>query len=148
MRTVPLTARAAPPAGRPGRLLTVRALAMFLLCNAALPILGLARILALLTRRRPRAATWPEPAARGQARRTFAAVQRATMLYYRQRRDCLPKAVTTFHLLRCQGLPADLCFGVRKYPFGAHSWVEAHGERLDDDPPRIDGYTVIHRIAG
>ena len=81
------------------------------------------------------------------AQATFQAVQRATMLYYRRRKDCLPKALTTFHLLRRQGVSATLCFGVKKFPFEAHSWVESHGEILDDFPPRVSHYQVIHRIA-
>jgi Transglutaminase-like superfamily len=69
------------------------------------------------------------------------------MFYYRRQKDCLPKALTTFHLLRRQGIPADLCFGVKKFPFSAHTWVEAFGESLDDDPLRLQHYTVIHRVA-
>ena len=131
----------------PGRLLTVRALAVFVLLDLAFRFVGLNRLLELLRRRRARPVSWPAAAGGDQARRTFAAVQRATMLYYRRRRDCLPKAMTTFHLLRSQGLAAELCFGVKSYPFRAHSWVEAYGQLLDDDPPRIAGYTLIHRLS-
>jgi hypothetical protein len=69
------------------------------------------------------------------------------MFYYRRRKDCLPKALTTFYLLRRQGIPAEICFGVRKFPFAAHTWVEALGEHLDDDPSRLRHFTVIHRAA-
>jgi hypothetical protein len=41
----------------------------------------------------------------------------------------------------------QLCFGVRKYPFTAHSWVETHGDPLDDDPGRRAGYTASHRVT-
>ncbi len=120
---------------------------LFVILDVALPVLGIPRILERLKRRRAREASWPAAAGRNQAERTFAAVQKATMLYYRRRRDCLPKAVTTFHLLRRQGLVAELCFGVKKFPFAAHSWVEAYGLRLDDEPSRIEELTVIHRIS-
>lgn len=136
----------APPAGRPGRLLTLRALLAFVALDTALRLADVGRILAVLGRQRARAAAWPAPAGREQAERTYAAVQRATMLYYRRRRDCLPKAVTAFYLLRRQGLAAELCFGVKKFPFAAHSWVEAYGVQLDDDPSRLEALTVIHRI--
>ena len=51
-----------------------------------------------------------------------------------------------FHLLRRQRVPAQLCFGVKKFPFAAHSWVEAYDEVLDDDPQSVRHYTVIERI--
>jgi hypothetical protein len=86
------------------------------------------------------------PTARERSEDTWAAVQAATRWYYRRQQDCLPKAVTTFELLRRQGLPARLCFGVRKFPFAAHSWVEASGLVLDDDPPRVAFYQVIHDL--
>jgi hypothetical protein len=140
----------APRKARPGRLLTLRALAVFVVLDAAFRLSGVGRILGALGRGRARGASqvsWPPEEGREQAERTFAAVQRATAFYYRRRRDCLPKAVTAFQLLRRQGLAAELCFGVKKFPFAAHSWVEAYGVRLDDDPSRIDALTVIHRIS-
>jgi hypothetical protein len=127
--------------------LTVRAFATFVLLDVAFRLLGLDRTLALMLRRGARPARRSPAENRRQAARTFAAVQNATLLYYRRRKDCLPKALTTAHLLRRQGIPADLCFGVQKFPFMAHSWVEALGEQLDDDPSRLRFYTLIHRIA-
>lgn len=128
--------------------LTLAALSTFVLLDLALRLLGIDRVLRLALRRRRLPAAWSPAEGQQQARRTFAAVARATMLYYRRRQDCLPKALATFTLLRRQGIPSDLCFGVKKFPFSAHTWVEACGERLDDDPPRLRHYVVIHRIAG
>ena len=128
--------------------LTVAALATFVLLDLGFRWLGFDRVLQLVLRRRRPAAAWPVAEGRAQVRRTFEAVQRATMLYYRRRRDCLPTALATFTLLRRQGIPAELCFGVKKFPFAAHTWVEAWGEWLDDDPGRLRHYVVIHRIAG
>ena len=60
------------------------------------------------------------------------AVRIATAFYYRPRKDCLPKALTIYYLLRKQGVPVKFCLGVKKYPFSAHSWVEYQGEIIDD----------------
>src|SRR6202035_6179282 len=115
--------------------------------GAAIRLFDVGRVVEMLGARRARAADWSPSAGRDQAERTYSAVQTATMFYYRRRRDCLPKAVTAFHLMRRQGLAAELCIGVKKFPFAAHSWVEAYGLQLDDDPPRLDALTVIHRIS-
>ncbi len=128
--------------------LILRALLTFVVLDLAFHILGFDRLLELILRRRARASLRLAEAGRQEAQNTFAAVQDATMLYYRRREDCLPKALTTFHLLRRQGIPAELCFAVKKYPFTAHAWVEAYGEPLDDEPSRLKRYTVIHRVAG
>jgi len=111
-------------------------------------VLGFDRVFRFLLRRRARPDVLPQPEGTRRARLTFRAVQNATMLYYRGRDDCLPKALTTFYLLRRQGIPVEICFAVKKFPFAAHSWVEAYGEPLDDTPSRLRQYTVIHRVGG
>lgn len=136
-----------PPAPRPAYVLTVRALAAFVLLDVGFWSLGFDRILRLVLHRPARPARRRDAEDRQQAQRTFRAVQHATMLYYRRGEDCLPKALATFHLLRRQGIPAELCFAVKKFPFAAHSWVEAYGEALDDRPARLRQYTVIHRVS-
>lgn len=76
----------------------------------------------------------------------FEAVQSATRLYVRWRRDCLPKALTTFKLLQQAGAPAVMCMGVRHFPFEAHAWVECSGVVLDDRPSRIQSYKILRRL--
>jgi hypothetical protein len=128
--------------------LTLRALFLFMVLNLSFRLLGFNRVFRLLLRRSAPGTDRTPLESRRRGQRVFQAVQTATMFYYRRQRDCLPKALTTFHLLRRQGIPAELCFGVKKFPFTAHTWVEVFGERLDDDPPRLQLYTVIHRVAG
>ena len=60
------------------------------------------------------------------------AVRIATRYYYRRGPDCLPRALVIFMLLRCRGVPATLRIGVKRFPFGAHAWVECLGEVLDE----------------
>jgi len=127
--------------------LTLRALSTFLVLDVGFRLLGFDKVYRFIVRRRPGSALWAPEEGRLRAQRTFEAVQGATMFYYRRRKDCLPKALTTFHLLRRQGIPADLCFGVRKFPFAAHTWVESFGEPLDDNPARVRQFTIIHRAA-
>ena len=69
---------------------------------------------------------------RTTVRRTLGAVRRATRYYYRPRLDCLPRALAIFVLLRSRGVSATLHIGVKRYPFGAHAWVECLGGVLDD----------------
>jgi len=126
--------------------LAFRAFATFLLLDISFRLLGFERVYRLLQCRYHRPAQWTADQVRQQAETTFRAVQNATVFYYRRRKDCLPKALTTFHLLRRQGIPAELCFGVKKFPFAAHAWVESCGVILDDDPPRLGHYTVIQRV--
>lgn len=125
---------------------TARAFFTFLILDLGFRWLGFQRMTELLMRREPGRKSWPEADGEARARATFRGVQKATMFYYRRRKDCLPKALTTFHLLRRQGIPSSLCYGVKKFPFEAHAWVEAYGTVLDDRPSRIPGYTVIHRV--
>ncbi len=127
---------------------TFRAFFTFLLLDVAFRIMGFGPVYRFILRKSRRSVNWAQEEERAQALRTFQAVQSATMFYYRRRKDCLPKALTTFHLLRRQGIPAEICFGVHKFPFTAHSWVEACGELLDDNPARLKGFSVIHRMAG
>ena len=65
--------------------------------------------------------------------RAVVAVQTATRYYYRRRRDCLPRALTACLLLWRLGVPATLHIGVKRYPFGAHAWVECDGRRVLGD---------------
>ena len=60
------------------------------------------------------------------------AVRRATRYYWRRRLDCLPRSLTIYLLLRRRNIPATLRIGVKRYPFGAHAWVECEGRVLDD----------------
>jgi len=128
-------------------MLVPRALVTFVFLDAGFRCWGFDRVLQLVLRRRAGSSGWLPDEGLQRAQRTFRAVQTATMLYYRRREDCLPKALTTFHLLRRQGIPAELCFAVKKFPFAAHSWVEAYRQPLDDAPARLRAYTVIHRVA-
>ncbi|HEY6324072.1 MAG TPA: lasso peptide biosynthesis B2 protein [Thermoanaerobaculia bacterium] len=127
--------------------LTLRALATFVALDAGFRVLGFGRTFEAVRRRRPVGSRLPPAQGLRRARATFQAVQNATMLYFRRRQDCLPKALGTWHLLRRQGIAADLCFGVAKFPFRAHSWVEFQGEILDDDPARVNRYTVLQRFG-
>ena len=57
--------------------------------------------------------------------------------------DCLPRSLSLFRFLRAVGLPAHHCIGVRRYPFGAHAWVEIDGGVVHDHPEQLKVYTRI-----
>ncbi len=77
--------------------------------------------------------------------RILEAVRTATRYYFRRRLDCLPRSLTIYLLLRRRGIPVSFHIGVKRYPFGAHAWVECLGEVLDDSANtwRHEPYTPI-----
>lgn len=82
--------------------------------------------------RSPSAADLPNPSR--VVENTRESVRIATRYYWRRRLDCLPRSLTLHLLLRRGGLLSTLHIGVKRYPFGAHAWVECLGEVLDDTP--------------
>lgn len=130
--------------GRPG--LASQALLIFVLLDVGFFALGFPRVY--------RFARWWSGGVRAPAssppphrlvERTMEAVRTATRYYWRRRLDCLPRALTIYVLLRRRGVPATLHIGVKRYPFGAHAWVQCLGEVLDDstDDWRHEPYTSI-----
>ena len=113
--------------------MAIQALLIFALLDVGLWILGFSRVFQFVDRwgrRSVGAASLMTQ--RRNVRRVLNAVQTATRYYYRQRLDCLPRAMAIYVLLRGRGTPATLCIGVKRYPFGAHAWVECMGEVLDN----------------
>lgn len=112
--------------------LTVQVLLTFVVLDVALFLFGFPRVYRFVrTRSRVSDAAGLQDRRRVVAR-TLEAVRTATRYYHRKRRDCLPRALTTCLLLRRAGVSATLRIGVKRYPFGAHAWVECEGESLDD----------------
>lgn len=62
------------------------------------------------------------------------------------RDDCLSRSLTLAVTLRRLGLIVDICFGVRKFPFLAHAWVEDAGIALNERAARLRDLTVVARI--
>ena len=113
--------------------MAIRALLVFLFLDVGFRVLGFPRLFLFVDRWNRRAARVGSPTDhRRTVRRSVEAVRTATRYYYRRRLDCLPRALAIFVLLRRRGVPATLCIGVKRYPFGAHAWVECLGEVLDD----------------
>ena len=126
--------------------MTIEALLVFVLLDVGFPVLGFPRVYRLVQSRGRESAGVVAPAAqRHMMRRALEAVRTATRYYYRRRLDCLPRALTIYLLLRRRGVPATLHIGVKRYPFGAHAWVECLGEVLDDttDDWRHEPYVPV-----
>ena len=116
-----------------GMVLTVQALLIFVILDLGVRLYGLPRVCRSLQRWSGRRHTitelkTPPPV----VARTVKAVRRATRYYWRSRLDCLPRSMTIYLLLRGCSIPATLHIGVKRYPFGAHAWVECLGSVLDD----------------
>lgn len=60
--------------------------------------------------------------------------------------DCLARSLTLAAALRRQGVDAELCLGVRKFPFLAHAWVEAAGRMVNEVPAAARACVVIGRF--
>jgi hypothetical protein len=49
--------------------------------------------------------------------------------------DCLARSLALYRFLRSAGVAAEHVIGVRRFPFGAHAWVECDGAPLLDGTP-------------
>ena len=131
----------------PYRFLTARALFLFVLIDLGLYFFGFNRVYKAFGR-------WtctlkrrvPEAQEQEVLDRTLSSVVTATRLYYRRRKDCLPKSLTIYYLVRRQGIDASLCIGVKKFPFAGHAWVEYGGRIVDDFPRRVPAYTLLTKV--
>lgn len=123
-------------------------LLFFILLDVGLRLFRLDRVYRLLTRwagnRPPREPSGVDTELLEEATR---AVRRATRYYYRRRLDCLPRAISLFLLLRGQAVPVQLCWGVKKYPFAAHIWVEYLGSPVDGRTIDVTEFNVISRLS-
>ena len=132
--------------------MTIQALLIFVFLDVGLRVLGFARVFLLVDRwgRRRIVAVASPVHHRSMVRRTLEAVRAATRYYYRRRLDCLPRALAIYVLLRSRGVPATLRIGVKRYPFGAHAWVECLEDVLDDsiDDWRHEPYVPILSTGG
>ena len=113
--------------------MTIQALLIFVLLDVGFRVLGFPRVFLLVDRWGQRSVDGASLAAqRRTVDRVLEVVRTATRYYYRRRLDCLPRSVAIYILLRRRGVPATLRIGVKRFPFGAHAWVECLGEVLDD----------------
>ena len=60
--------------------------------------------------------------------------------------DCLPRSLALAVALRRLGVDAEICFGVRKFPFSAHAWLEACGKVINETPTKVQQYTLLARF--
>jgi hypothetical protein len=57
--------------------------------------------------------------------------------------ECLEQSLALWYLLRRRGVGAELAFGMRQYPFGAHAWVTYKGEPLNEDREALRHYVAF-----
>jgi hypothetical protein len=57
--------------------------------------------------------------------------------------ECLEQSLALWYLLRHHRVGAELTFGVRQYPFGAHAWVTYRGEPLNEDRDALRDYVAF-----
>ncbi len=60
--------------------------------------------------------------------------------------NCLPRSLALHRFLLRVGIDADHCIGVRRFPFGAHAWVESGSSVICDSPSFVDQFMEISRI--
>jgi hypothetical protein len=123
------------------RLYTFTAFASIVTVNLVLRVFGFQQMCEAVK-------SWPtnERAPSPEAReRVCEAVRKAASWYPRQS-VCLQRSVIAACLLRQCGIHADLVIGCRKFPFGAHAWVEADGEVANDKKQVQQFYKVLSRF--
>lgn len=113
--------------------LATQSLLVFFALDVGIVLLGFPRVYRFVESRSRVSSVVDATVRRRVIARTVKAVRTATRYYYRRRRDCLPRALTACLLLWRGGVSATLHIGVKRYPFGAHAWVECNGERVLGD---------------
>jgi hypothetical protein len=78
---------------------------------------------------------------------------RMVHVYYAFRRlskqgkdDCVPRSLAMAFGLRSLGIDAEICFGVQKFPFAAHAWLEAGGRVVNDSPATVAKFSMLARF--
>lgn len=61
--------------------------------------------------------------------------------------DCKERALASFALARCAGLPAALVVGVDFYPLTGHSWCETGDAVIGDEPSHCRRFTPAFRFS-
>jgi hypothetical protein len=67
--------------------------------------------------------------------------------FYPRRARCLEQSLALFVLVRRAGVPAELRFGVRPYPFLAHTWVEVDGAPLNEPADTIRQLAPFREVS-
>jgi len=60
--------------------------------------------------------------------------------------DCLQRSLVLMKALRDVGIDAQISFGVQKFPFFAHAWVEAQGVAMNESLQVVRKLSVIARF--
>lgn len=79
------------------------------------------------------------PSASEQLAQTFLAARRLVPI----RPNCLLDSLTLVRFLRARSASADLVFGVKLQPFGAHCWVQREGTILNDSVGNASDFTPV-----
>lgn len=130
-------------------LLTMRIVVFFLVLDVAFRWLGFERVRSWVMRRSEARPRHEECQSIDElVMRSYRAVVAATAVYYRRRKDCLPRALAIYHFLRARGAPVEFRLGVKKFPFSAHAWVEYRGQVVDISPRISSRYIVMKTVGG
>jgi hypothetical protein len=123
------------------------ALTLFLVIDFAIHVFGFYRVyrgVCLMSANTPRRG--------GRSRQVRAAlgatvaVRAATLLYFRKQKDCLPKSLAAFCMLRMLWIDATFVIGIKRFPFAGHAWVECAGQLIDDTRERVTKYKVLSTV--
>jgi Transglutaminase-like superfamily/Coenzyme PQQ synthesis protein D (PqqD) len=68
---------------------------------------------------------------------------RSGAAYHFVNTECKERALCCWSLLRAQGFPAQLVFGIDLYPFTGHCWCQLDGQILTDYADRCERFTPV-----
>lgn len=68
---------------------------------------------------------------------------RSGAAYHFLNTECKERALCCWSLLRTQGFPAQLVFGIDLYPFTGHCWCQLDGQILTDYEDRCERFTPV-----
>jgi hypothetical protein len=126
-----------------------RALLRLCATAAALRLYGFPRLVALARASASRPDRLPTAQELARARR-YAGWLRALGSGWPLRAHCLPRALALHFWLRREGIPSEVCIGVRKEDgaLRAHAWVELGGLVVDDLPLAVAPFRPLRGGAG
>lgn len=117
---------------------------LVLLVRVGLKVLGLRRVLRIMSRLVTKVPRLADPPRRLLLDAEWV-VSRAAALFPGRAR-CLEQSLALYYLLRRAGVTPDLRFAVQSHPFRAHVWVDVDGQPLNDWPEHVKQFAVLQGV--
>ena len=110
-------------------------------CRRMLRVRGLAHTLLAIPRISVGATQWQD--AGSALLPTLRAYMTLRRVRAQGKRDCLHRSLALATALRRQRIAAEICFGVTKFPFLAHVWVQVDDTVVNESLTPLEKFSII-----